>query len=426
MRGYIGKLPKDVVGLLKICADAAEGLGFRAYVVGGFVRDLILGVRNLDVDIAIEGGGIAFADELSKKLGGEAVRHKHFGTATVVSKDGFKIDIATARKESYHAPAQLPTVKPGLIEDDLKRRDFTINAMAIDISRSGFGRLLDLFDCREDLKTGKIRVLHDRSFIDDPTRIMRAVRFEQRYDFRIEPRTETLLREAAELKMLDIVQKHRVRDELMLMLKEDEPIRCIKRLNNIYGFSFLHPGLKLDNNIFGLLKDVGGVITWFRKRFPSKRPLDTWLMYLMALLDRLSVPAVNVVCGHFAFRRGETKRIISCKKDVNSVIGFLKKKGLRPYLIYKKLEPLTYEVILLAYVKSGSKAVKQRVVDFLSSYNETRISVSGEDIRAIGLSPGPRFKKMLEEILFAKIDGRIKTRKDELDYLRRKGKAKNR
>jgi len=423
MKRYIEKLPKEIIKLLRISGRVAVGLNFRAYVVGGFVRDLILGVRNFDVDIVVEGDGIVFAEALSSKLKGKVVRHRRFGTATVITPNRFKIDIATARREVYQTPAQLPTVYQGLIRDDLKRRDFTINAMAIDIDKGHFGELLDFFNCQEDLRKGKIRILHDRSFIDDPTRILRAVRFEQRFRFKIEPHTERLLRQAARLKMLDIVQKHRIRDELILMLKEEDPIRCIKRLNDLYGFSFLYPGLNLSDKTFRLLKDVHNVIRWFKLNFRSKRSLDSWLMYLMVLFDRVPSSTVNTICHDFAFRRGETKRIISCKA-VSGVVKFLKRRNLKVSSIYRRLQPLTYEVILLAYLKSKSKIVRQRIVDFISIYNEMRISVSGEDIRKLGISPGPLFKKLLEDVLFAKIDGRLKTRKDELDYLRRKGRYK--
>lgn len=424
MKKYLDRLPKDIKRLLRISGEVAAKCDSSVYVVGGFVRDLILGVNNFDVDIVVEGDGIAFADALAGRLKGRIIKHRRFGTATLSSKEGFKIDIATARREAYHAPAQLPTVKPGVVEDDLKRRDFTINAMAIDISRRHFGRLLDFFDSRKDLVGGKVRILHDKSFIDDPTRILRAVRFQERYGFSIEPHTRELLHDAAGLRMLDVVQKHRVRDELILMLKEDDPIRCIKRLNNVYGFSFLHSGLKVNNKTFLLLKDVRRVVDWFRLNFPSKRMLDAWLMYLMVLLEGLSLSTIKAICSSFAFRRGETKRIISCKRDLARTINFLKRKGLRPSSIYKRLEPLTYEVILLAYLKSKSKTVRARIIDFFSHYDEIKISVSGEDIRKLGVSPGPHFKRLLEDVLAAKIDGRLKNKREELDYLHRKGDGK--
>ncbi|MDD4894296.1 MAG: hypothetical protein PHW54_03160, partial [Candidatus Omnitrophica bacterium] len=236
MKKYLSKLPKEIRDFISVAGDVAFSCGMPVYLVGGFVRDLILGVDNLDLDIVVEGDGIKFAELLSLKLNAGLTLHRRFGTATLIIDKYFKVDIATARREYYPEPAHLPEVTCGTLKDDLIRRDFTINAMAVSINRRDFGTFIDCFGGKKDLAAKKIRVLHDLSFIDDPTRILRAIRFEQRYSFRIEPKTLKLLREAKRLKMLEKVQPQRLRDELILLLKENKPLKQLRRIKELIGF----------------------------------------------------------------------------------------------------------------------------------------------------------------------------------------------
>lgn len=415
---YLKGLPEDILELLRLSGRVAEGVNYRAYVVGGFVRDIMLKVDNFDIDIVIEGDGIIFAGKLARFLKGDVVKHRRFGTATITLPDKRKIDIATARKEIYNAPAELPVVSPGDIEADLARRDFTINAMAVGINNDGFGRLRDFFEGERDLKKGLMRVLHKRSFIDDPTRILRAVRFEQRYDFRIETRTLRLLSDARRKKLLEVVQKHRVREELVRMLKDANPAKCLKRLAELYGFSFLHPGLTISRSQFELMSGILSLAELFKQRFPFKRRLDVWLMYLMVILRELSPSEIYGFGRDFALRKGEVKRLKSGKTDIIRIEKFLSKNsGLFASSIYKKLQPFSYEVILLAYLSAKSLLARRRIMDFLTHYNELKLSISGNDLLDLGASAGPRFKKILNDALFAKINGRVKTKDDELAYV---------
>jgi tRNA nucleotidyltransferase (CCA-adding enzyme) len=219
MKEYLKKLPKELRSLIIIARNLASVNHMPVYLVGGIVRDLILGAKNLDLDIVVHGDGIKFAEAFTQKLKAKLIRHKRFGTATIILGSGLKFDIATARKEFYPQPASLPEVTGGTLKDDLFRRDFTINAMAISIGARDFGKLIDFFAGREDILHRKIHILHDLSFIDDPTRILRAIRFEKRYNFRIEPKTLGALKEAVGLKMLEIIQPQRLSHELILILK---------------------------------------------------------------------------------------------------------------------------------------------------------------------------------------------------------------
>ncbi|MCM8780059.1 MAG: hypothetical protein NC914_02795 [Candidatus Omnitrophica bacterium] len=417
MEEYLKRLPPELKEVISCSQKVSERLGFRAYLVGGFVRDLILGVPNLDMDIVIEGDGLKFAEELCAILNAKLTRHRRFGTATITAPGNFKIDVATARKETYAHPAALPNVTAGDIQDDLLRRDFTINAMAISISSSDFGKFVDFFGGKSDLMHGHIRVMHDLSFIDDPTRILRAIRFEQRYHLKIETHTYKLLKSALERNMLEAVDKQRIRDELILMLKENEPIRYIKRANKLLGLSFISPKIRFTKSLAAQLYKVEKEINWFKSAFPRKRLIDAWLLYLIVLLKRLKKREVLSFANRYALRTGEVKRIISFEENFDRLNCRLNKKDIRPSRIYRLLEPLSYEVIILIKAVSKRRLVKKHIADFLKVYNGMRLHVNGEDLKKMGLKPGPSFKKLLLKLLYAKIDYGLKTREEELNFI---------
>jgi tRNA nucleotidyltransferase (CCA-adding enzyme) len=221
---------KKIIQLLKDIGALANSMGYSAFLVGGPVRDILLGRKNADIDIVIEDNGIAVGRALSKQLKVDIIIHKHFGTCTLIAKDRLKIDFATARKETYKRPGAMPAIVPSSLKNDLARRDFTINAMAMSINKDDFGELIDPFGGEKDLKSGRIRVMHDKSFVDDPTRIFRAIRFAVRLDFAIEIHTLKLMKAAILNKMLEKVSKGRVRKELAIINKEKDSRKMLDRL----------------------------------------------------------------------------------------------------------------------------------------------------------------------------------------------------
>ena len=229
-KSLIQKLGVPFVEILEAAGREAHRLGFKAFLVGGMVRDLYLAKDNVDVDLVIEGDGIEFARVFAQRYRAELRFYERFGTATLVFPAGSKIDVATARVETYDHPAALPSVRPGRIEDDLYRRDFAINAMAIALSPLTFGEIMDPFGGRADIEEKKIRVLHDRSFIDDPTRIFRALRFEGRLGFRMDESAEQLMQDALASGMLERLEDYRIVTELTLILQEEDPRPMIQRL----------------------------------------------------------------------------------------------------------------------------------------------------------------------------------------------------
>ncbi|MFA4983847.1 MAG: hypothetical protein WC559_00840 [Candidatus Omnitrophota bacterium] len=413
MDKYLRKMPQELRGLIALARETAEEEGVSAYLVGGFVRDLIMGFRNLDSDIAIEGDGIKFSEALAAKTSARLVRHHRFATATVVFGPHLKFDVSTARRESYPFPAALPVIEAGAIGEDLGRRDFTINAMAVSINRRTFGELMDIYGGRRDIAARNIRVLHDLSFIDDPTRMLRAVRFSRRYNFRIEPRTMRLFKEAARLRMLERVHPHRVRDELVLILKEDEPLKPLKAIQELTGLGFIDKKLKFSKSTESLMWALKRQIRWFRNAHPRRRHLDTWVIYFSALLESLGAAGARRVARKFALSKGEAKRILTANDFKPDFLRRLSSADTKPSRIYRMLEPLSYEAIIMLRAKYPKRGLLKHIDNFFAVYNGMRISVSGHDLRKLGVAPGPRYQKIFRRILDARLNGTVRTKEEE-------------
>ncbi len=418
MKDYLEKLPEDIKEIIRICSQISTKNNVNAYLVGGFVRDLILGVPNFDLDIVIEGEGIKFAEELALCLCAKLIRHKRFGTATILLKHHFKIDIATARKEHYPHPGSLPVVSPGELRDDLFRRDFTINALAIKINKNDFGSFVDLFQGRKDLENKKIRILHDLSFIDDPTRILRAIRFKERYNFSFEKNTGVLLKSAVKKKMLEKVEPQRLRDEIILMLKEKEPFKHIRSLQKNAGLGFINAHLGLSKETSSLFVSLKKELAWFNSKFPHHRQIDAWLVYLTALTEKLPLRKLKCLLDKFVFRKGEEKRIFSYRGMKNKVGFALSLKSIPPSKVYHLLTPLSYEVIILIRAKFRSKLLRKHIEDFFAIYNGIRIHMNGDDLRSLGFKPGPLYQKVFRKILDAKLDGKVSNHAQEMELVK--------
>ena len=417
-------LPAEILNLLKVVGKVADEVGCPAFVVGGFVRDLLLGVRNYDLDIVMEGDIRVFGKALADGLKAALVIHKKFKTASVVLPDKFKIDIATARKELYEYPAALPTVSIGYIRDDLTRRDFTINAMAIKLNKDDFGKLYDFFGGQNDLKKGQIRVMHHLSFVEDPTRIFRAVRFEQRYNFKIDAYTENLIRAAKDLEMFAKTSGERLREEIVLILKEESPLKAIKRMDELHELRFIHPAIRLDKKLVRLLERVGQTIDWFKLSFLKRLP-ELWLVWLLALIDQLSFDQTLEVLSRFPFRRKDKDNILSSKRVAASILRNLDlAKPLKPSQVFELLKGLADELILFLMALTMTTRAKKRISSYLLDYRKVKLAISGKDLERMGLLPSPKFKRILDRTLYAKVDGKLKTKKDELRFAEKLVKLK--
>lgn len=416
MKEYLNKLSVGLKKVVCLAAKVSQQTRMPAYLVGGCIRDLILGVENLDLDIAVEGKGIIFAQNLAKRLNASLKTHERFGTATLILTNGLKVDIATARQETYPYPAALPVVDFGTLSEDLKRRDFTINAMAISLDKQQ--GIIDLFGGQDDLGRGKIRILHNLSFKDDPTRIFRAVRFSQRFDFKIEPKTLALLKEAINNGLLDKVNPHRLRDELRLILKELRPFGPLKQLHDLGALSFISNKLKIGKSTQNLFRSIDKQVAWFIKSFPARRPLDVWLVYFMAFLEPFTLLESKIIINRLGLPKGDQKRIISYFQMRKKLVTFLSKKKLRPEQIFLSLEPLSYETIILFSAICKNKNLKKCLVDFFKFYNGTRLCVRGSDLGRLGVLPGPEYQEIFAKVLAAKLNGKVKNRQTELALIK--------
>ncbi|OGP08076.1 MAG: hypothetical protein A2Z89_08355 [Deltaproteobacteria bacterium GWA2_43_19] len=425
------RLPEKVLDILRNAGKVAEELGFKAYTVGGFVRDLILNYENLDVDIVIEGDGIAFANVFAKKFGCRVKSHERFGTAVIVFPDGFKIDIATARLEYYEKPGALPTVELSSLKLDLYRRDFTINTLSAAINPKNFGELIDFFGAQRDIKEKAVRVLHNLSFVEDPTRVFRAIRFEQRYGFAIAKHTQNLIKNAVKLNFLQKISGERLLNELKAIFEEENFLRAIQRIKEFDLVKFIHPEIRLDAAEMALMERARDVLAWYQLLYAEEK-VEGWLVLLLAISDQLKDDEVlkmgkqlGILGKHkveVVQDRGEAVKALNTMQrklapvslPSNASIGGLKQgKALRPSEIYNLLKPLPIEDVLYIMAKTKLENTKKAISNFITHLKEYKTLLHGDDLKRLGLPEGPIYSEILSQLLEKRLDEKIKTKADE-------------
>lgn len=420
VRGLIEeRLPAGVRDALKEVGRIADASGTPVYLVGGIVRDLFLRVPNDDIDIVVEGDGITFAGMLVKEKGGRMKTHQKFGTAVVVLPDGLKLDIATARLEYYESPAALPTIELSSIKKDLYRRDFTINTLAVRLNTKHFGELIDFFGGVRDIKEKIIRILHNLSFVEDPTRVYRAIRFEQRFGVHISKHTLNLIKTSVNMRLFDKLSGERVMGELMPMFGESDPGRVVKRMNELGLLKFIHPELKYGVEMERLFAGIGEALSWFRLLYLDSKP-DIWFVYFLGFLDRLKNEAVEEVFERLSVPSRLRSRCRSSREHVHEALfTFYRNQNLSNSRVYDLLKTLDLEPILLMMAKSKRESTRKYISQYLTRLRNVRIFLNGDDLKALGIPPGPRYRKLLAELMDARLDGEIKTREDETEYVKR-------
>jgi tRNA nucleotidyltransferase (CCA-adding enzyme) len=426
MKKLLKSLPPGIHDVVCRARTVSGRLQMPAFLVGGFVRDLLIGRRDYDLDIAVEGRGIEFAKSFCEGSRCRLVSHARFGTATVeIEGDrALKVDFASTRRETYPAPAALPVVSLSTLKDDLARRDFTINTLAVGLDSGGFGKLVDPFGGKQDLDKGLVRVLHDRSFIDDPTRILRAVRFEQRFGFRIEPHTLRLLKTAVREGMLLKVQPQRLRDEVLLMMNEEFPERAVIRLARLAGWDFLSPRVTVDASTVRLFRGAREQAGRYGKGCPGRPSARLASMYLAALFSGLRPADALPVCRRFAFDGKDTGIILAYLAALPVAGRKLRAPGMARSGLFRLLDPLPAEAVLLIAAASRSTAVKRRIDEFFGRCRGTRPLLSGHDLRRLGIEPGPAYGRILRTLLDARLEGKVATREDEVEFVSRMRKGK--
>jgi len=420
-------LSQPAIALVRRVSRAARAMGFVPYFVGGLVRDVLLGQSLLDIDLVIEGDAIALADRLAMELGGRVIAHRRFGTAKWIlspkvwravagepTEDGLppSVDFATARTEFYTHPTALPQVERSSIKQDLHRRDFTINTLAIRLDPGRWGELLDFYGGEADLENGVIRVLHSLSFVDDPTRMLRAARLESRLDFHLSPRSEELVADA--LPLLKRVSGDRVRHELEQIFNEAEPERTLCRLAELGVLERIHPGLRCDK--------------WLTSRYRILREdLDRegWglesreepFVHFALLAYRLERGELAELCKRLRIARDvmdDLLLVCSLRQDV-APLG----RARRPSTVYRLLVPYSRRVLVVGWVATSRKRARDNLLTYQTDWRLVQTELSGDDLKALGLKPGPLFGKLLGALRDARLDGKVSSRDDEEALLRR-------
>jgi tRNA nucleotidyltransferase (CCA-adding enzyme) len=411
------RLPHRLVTLLEDAGHLADRCEVSLFVVGGCVRDLLLGIKNLDLDLVVEGDGIAFARKLGDMLQAKVKVHERFGTAILMLPDGFKLDVATARTEYYEYPTALPTVEQGSIKKDLYRRDFTMNALAVRLNGKGFGEVLDFYGGQRDLNDKVIRVLHGLSFVEDPTRVFRAIRFESRFGFHLGKDTAALIAGAVKMNLFHRLSGHRLLEELKLLFGERESKQAIKRLAELNLLKFIHPKLSWSNRLDQLLAALEEAVDWYRLLYLDRK-MDVWVVYMMALLEVLPERAVKDLLKRFPFSEQEATRLKMARVGCHNMIRRLaSKRPLKPAQVYHLLSGLSDETLLILMAKSKGETVKRQVSAFLTTYQHVKPILTGTDLKTMGLKAGPQFKNILDRLLAARLNGEVETEAEERQFL---------
>lgn len=423
-------LPPTLLAFLKKASKLAEEMGYSLYPVGGFVRDLLLGTPTLDIDLVVEGDAIALARRLAQEVGGRVHGHSRFGTAKLIFEGEespvaplSSLDLVTARTEFYEHPTALPSVERSSIKQDLHRRDFTINTLAISLDEESYGELLDFYGGEKDIEEGLIRVLHNLSFVEDPTRILRAVRLEQRLGFRVEERTEELIHEALDL--LQRVSGERIYQELEAIFREEQPTRALERLQSLEVLNHIHPALRYDDNIGEKIKALPrGSKEWralaCRPGDEPERaepfgapPQDRHVLYLALLAD--GAEEMESLISRFKLKAKEA-RILRQVAQLRALVPQLSKKGLPRSGLYRLLHPYSSQAIFLLWLTT--KALKKRLELYHQKLACVEPLLNGQDLKRLGVPPGPIYGQILEALRDARLDGKVKSRKGEERLMR--------
>ena len=394
------QLPTELVNFMQVAGEVARREGQPLYLVGGVVRDLLLGRANFDLDLVVEGDAINLAGQLISVTPGKLVTHPRFGTAKL-QWDRWSVDLASARAETYAKPGALPTVKPGSIKNDLFRRDFTINTMAVELNPGRYGKLLDLYGGRNDLERKLVRVLHEKSFIDDATRIWRGLRYEQRLDFQFETTTLRLLKR--DMPWLDTISGDRIRHELELILKEGFPEKVLRRADELGVLVWLHPSLEGND--------------WLAEKFKQARQLSSpdlpSVDFYLALLAYTLTEEENEQFISYLRLPKSVARTVHDTAGIKAELELLAKPDLTPSGIYSLLQGYSAKAIVAISIASDSPLVRQRIDLFLSKLRYVKPVLTGDDLQRMGVVPGPRIREILNLLRNARLDGEVSSKKDE-------------
>ena len=408
--------------VLEAIGVLARDTGQAAFLVGGMVRDLAIGHRNIDLDIAIEGDALGLGTAFAKKTGSSIRGRTRFGTCKIESKAFGTIDMATARSESYPYPGALPEVKASNLEADLARRDFGLNAMAIALAPECYGRLIDPFGGLDDLARGKLRVLHNASFRDDPTRIFRGVRFAGRFDFTFEHETLNLLKECLREGFMDAVSGKRIFAELKLTGGEQEPLKSFGLLRKYRILESVDPAIGRNSDRWKHLRRL--VLAIDRVASPDGRAFaEDWLCWLSGIFVGLKRREAQRLAARLNLPGRVNGTCLWVSTSLQSTLaGLLRLDRSRPYRVVKLLRQVPPEGAVHLFAASGRKQ-RNLIIAYLKTWRYVKPSLNGRQVRDLGFEEGPRVGRMLERLLELKLQGKVVSPEDEIAYVRKMARS---
>lgn len=409
------RLSPRIRSVLEAARLLGEKRGVSVYVVGGLPRDLLLGVPPWDLDLTVEGDGIAYAEALASYLNGRVTRYPPFRTATVTLPDGLRVDVATARREMYDRPAALPKVFPSTIQEDLARRDFTINAMALRLTPPSF---LDPFGGLQDLKGRIIRTLHAESYRDDPTRIFRGVRYAARFGFHLSPRDRRFVQTAVADGILNRLSRDRLWEEWKLLFDEPRPEAAVKQLDTLGVLRALDPALIFGTEVMRSLRKLRSAFAWWQGLGILPEP-SKWQVYLLSLLLPCSSRIRRRVGLRLGLPESHLSRLLEELQGLPRVLKRLEGERLRPSTLRYLLDGISREALLLLWAFGGRRG-KERIGRYLTHLTSVKPALTGKDLQAFGIKPGPRYRQILDALLKARLEGEVRSRQEEVELVRRR------
>ena len=415
-----GRLSQDLLSILERISQIASRSELGVFAVGGFVRDLLLNIPNKDIDIVVEGNGILFASKLAEEFDGKVKTHEKFGTSVVIFPDGYRIDVAMARVEYYEYPAALPTIKQSSVNSDLSRRDFTINSLAIKLNGEGAFCLIDFFNGERDLKNKEIHVLHNLSFIDDPCRLFRAIKFEQRFSFKISKQTEELMRDAIKKALVTSLSGTRLLNEITLILKERDPLKHILRMKEFDLLKFISSQIILDSADLEALEKIKAVLSW-AETIPLIEKPEVWYVYLLAIIYSLDDESFMQMLEKLQMQARLKKSLTIDRRTCKKALELLgEDKNWEPEVIYHLFSDLSIEALIyFLAVDSTDRANQYANIYFTQYCGQAELSLTGDDLVEMGLKPGPVFQSVFNALREAHVKGAIETRDDEVCWVKK-------
>ena len=411
-------LPRRIISLIKDFGTTADSLGYNAYLVGGLVRDMFLKRENLDVDIVIEGDGIRFAQEFAENHEARVRSHKKFGTAVLIFPDGFKVDLATARIEYYETPAAPPMVETSSLKMDLLRRDFTVNTLAIKLNKRDYGTLIDYFGGQKDLRERLIRVLHNLSFVEDPTRVFRAVRFEQRFGFTIGKLTLSLIKNAIDINCFKDLSGRRLFTELKLILMENKPDQAIERMHELDLLQFISPDIEYTEGLKKILEDIKAVISWFDLLY-LEEPYEAWKTFWYGLTSSLDPKAIQDLAARMQMNDMESRGMIAQRLNLDHIVdSLIRIKGDDNFGIYTLLSQYDTEILLFMMAKANNEKIKKIISNYFTRLKGKKLHLKGRDLKDMGFQPGPLYKEIFTRLLEASLNSKVGTREEEIEFVK--------